>query len=147
MPDTARLIENLLYTYAERIDAGDFAGVGQLFTHGRILGRPDGPPETVFAGSERVRELYERSTRRYDDGTPRTKHLTANPIIEVDEYAGTATCRSSFCVLQATASLPLQVVITGRYLDTFHRLDGAWWFGDRTMVVEQTGDLRQHLLF
>ena len=148
MPDSARLIENLLYTYAERIDAGDFEGVGELFAHGRILGRPDGPPETVFEGRDRVRALYERSTRRYDDtGTPRTKHLTTNALIEVDEDAGTATCRSSFCVLQATEALPLQVVITGRYLDTFQRIEGTWWFGDRTMVVDQTGDLSQHLLF
>ena len=29
-------IERLLFTYARRIDAGDFAGVGQLFAEGTI---------------------------------------------------------------------------------------------------------------
>ena len=146
--DSAREIENLLYTYAERIDAGDFEGVADLFAHGRVCGQDGGPPETVFEGRERVLALYEMSTRRYEDtGTPKTKHLTTNARIEVDEAASTATCRSSFAVLQATDLLPLQVIITGHYGDTFHRVDGSWCFDTRTMFVDQTGDLSQHLLF
>jgi 3-phenylpropionate/cinnamic acid dioxygenase small subunit len=145
--DSAREIENLLYTYAERIDAGDLDGVADLFAHGRILGMEDGPPESVFEGRERVRWLYGRTTRSHEDtGTPRTKHLTTNSRIEVDEVAGTATARSSYLVTQATPELPLQVIITGRYHDRFHRIDGSWWFESRTMFVDQTGDLSQHLL-
>ena len=147
MTDSAREIENLLYTYAERIDAGDLDGVADLFAHGRILGMEDGPPESVFEGRDRVRWLYGRTTRVHEDtGTPRTKHLTTNARIEVDDEAGTATARSSYLVTQATPVLPLQVIITGHYLDTFHRVDGAWWFESRTMFVDQTGELSQHLL-
>jgi 3-phenylpropionate/cinnamic acid dioxygenase small subunit len=146
--DSARAIENLLYTYAERIDAGDYDGVADLFAHGRIHGVEGGGPETVFEGRDKVRALYGRTTRLHEDtGTPRTKHLTTNAIIEVDDEAGTATSRSSYVVLQATDVLPLQPIITGRYRDTFHRVDGAWWFESRTMYVDQTGDLSQHLLF
>ena len=29
-------IANLIYTYAERIDLGDFDGVGQLFEHAEV---------------------------------------------------------------------------------------------------------------
>lgn len=147
MADSAREIENLLYTYADRIDAGDYDGVAELFTHGRILGMEDGPPESVFEGRDRVRWLYDRMTRIHEDtGTPRTKHLTTNARIEVDDDAGTATARSSYLVTQATPELPLQVIVTGRYHDTFHRIDGAWWFDSRTMFIDQTGDLSQHLL-
>jgi 3-phenylpropionate/cinnamic acid dioxygenase small subunit len=146
--DSVRLIENLLYEYAERIDAGDLDGVADLFTHGRINGREDGPAETVFEGRDRVRELYGMTTRIHDDtGTPRTKHLTTNARIEVDEDAGTATARSSYLVTQATAELPLQVIITGHYQDTFHRIEDVWWFDSRTMFVDQTGDLSHHLRF
>jgi 3-phenylpropionate/cinnamic acid dioxygenase small subunit len=149
--DSAREIENLLYTYADRIDRGDFDGVAELFTHGRIHGVEGGGPETVFEGRDEVRALYGRTTRIHEDtGTPRTKHLTTNAIIEVDEVdedGGTATSQSSFLVTQATPELPLQVIITGRYRDTFHRIDGRWWFDSRTMYVDQTGDLGQHLLF
>ena len=146
--DSARDIENLLYTYAERIDAGDLDGVAALFTHGRICGQENGPPETVFEGRDAVRALYAMSTRIHDDtGTPRTHHVTTNARIEVDEDAGTATARTSYLVTQATESLPLQVIVTGHYHDTFHRLDGAWWFGSLTMFVDQTGDLSKHLKF
>ena len=145
--DSARAIENLLYTYADRIDRGDFDGLADLFSHGRIHGVEGGGPETVFEGRDAVRRLYGRTTRIHpDSGTPKTRHLTTNPMIEVDDAAGTATAQSYYTVLQATDDLPLQIIITGHYRDTFHRVDGQWWFETRTMYVDQTGDLSQHLL-
>ena len=42
----------------------------------------------------------------YDDGTPRTKHVTTNLAIEVDEDEGTAVSRSYFTVLQALPTWP-----------------------------------------
>ena len=65
----------------------------------------------------------------------------------VDDEAGTATARTSYAVSQATDELPLQLIITGHYEDTFHRLGGTWWFDTRVMVIDQTGDLSHHLLF
>ncbi|MBX7456215.1 nuclear transport factor 2 family protein [Mycolicibacterium sp. 3033] len=147
MSDAARDIENLVYTYAERIDAGDLDGVAALFAHGRICGVEDGPPETVFEGTDRVRQMYEMATRLYDDGTPKTKHFTTNVRIDVDEDAGTARASAYYCVTQATPELPLQVIVTGHYRDTFHRVDGAWWFDSRTMYVDQIGDTSRHLKF
>jgi 3-phenylpropionate/cinnamic acid dioxygenase small subunit len=143
--DSARSIENLLYTYAERIDRGDFAGVAALFEHATIHAVEGGPPETQFHGVDGARTMYEMSTRRHEDGTPRTTHLTTNAIIEVDEEAGTATCRSRFCVLQATPDLPLQPIVAGRYHDTFRVVDGDWWFASRTILLDQVGDVSQHL--
>ena len=78
MSDSAREIENLVYEYAERLDAGDLDGVAALFAHGRICGIEDGPPETVFTGVAGVRQMYEMATRLYEDGTPKTKHFTTN---------------------------------------------------------------------
>ncbi|WP_182524640.1 nuclear transport factor 2 family protein [Nocardioides dongkuii] len=145
MADSAREIENLLYLYAERIDAGDFDGVADLFAHGRIHGQEGGPPGAVFEGRDAVRRLYGATTRRHDDGTPRTHHAVTNARIDVDEDAGTATCSSRYLVAQATPELPLQVIVTGRYRDTFHRLEGRWWFDTRTMYVDLVGDLSHHL--
>jgi 3-phenylpropionate/cinnamic acid dioxygenase small subunit len=146
--DSARLVENLLYTYAARIDAGDLDGVAELFAHGRIHGQEGGGPETVFEGRDGVRALYGMATRIYDDsGTPKTKHVTTNAIIEVDDEAGTATAQSNYLVTQATDALPLQVIITGHYRDTFHLVEGQWWFDTRTMYVDQAGDLSHHRLF
>jgi hypothetical protein len=143
MGDSARAVENLVYAYAERIDAGDLAGVGELFRHGRIQAAPG----VVFEGSDEVRGLYEGATRLYEDGTPRTRHVTTNVAVEVDEGAGTAVARSYYTVFQQTDALALQPIIAGRYHDTFHRLEGRWWFDTREMFVDLKGDLSHHLLF
>lgn len=147
MTDSARDLENLLYVYAERIDQGDLDGVAELFTHGRISAVPDAPPSAVFEGRDAVRKMYAAATRLYPDGTPRTKHVISNAIIEVDDAAGTASSRAYYTVFQATDELPLQPIITGRYHDTFHRVAGAWWFDTRVMFVDQVGDLSHHLLY
>src|SRR5262245_24970252 len=107
-------IRNLLGRYAELMDAGDFDGVGRLFA-GAVL-RDEAGNETA-RGAEAVMALYVATTKRHGDGTPRTRHLTTNSIIEVDRVAGTATARSTYLVLQATEKTPLQPIISGRYLD------------------------------
>ena len=140
MRDNAREVENLVYAYAERIDAGDLAGVAELFRHGRI----EAMPGVVFDGVDGVRGLYEQSTRLYEDGTPRTKHVTTNVAIEVDGDA--ATARSYYTVFQQTDVLPLQPIICGRYHDAFAKQDGAWRFTDRLIFSDLVGDLSQHLL-
>jgi len=145
--DSARHVENLVYTYAELFDAGDLDGVAALFAHGRICGVDGGGPETVFTGSAGVRKMYEMAVRFHHDGTPMTKHVTTNVRVEVDDDAGTARASAYYCVTQATPELPLQVIVTGRYRDTFRRVDGTWWFDTRTMFVDQVGDVSQHLKF
>jgi 3-phenylpropionate/cinnamic acid dioxygenase small subunit len=145
LSNSAREIENLIYTYAELIDAGDLDGVAALFAHGRICGVENGPPETVFTGTAGVRHMYEMATRLYEDGTPKTRHHTTNVRIDADEDLGTATGRAYYLVTQATPELPLQVIVTGHYHDTFHRIDDTWWFDSRTMFVDQIGDMSHHL--
>jgi 3-phenylpropionate/cinnamic acid dioxygenase small subunit len=147
MADAAREIENLLYRYAERMDAGDLVGVADLFVHGRIASSPDAPPGRGIAGREQVLALYRRTARIYDDGTPRTKHVTSNSIVEVDAEQGTASARSYYTVFQQVDDFPLQPIIAGRYHDTFHRIDGRWWFDTRVMIVDLKGDLSRHLLY
>jgi 3-phenylpropionate/cinnamic acid dioxygenase small subunit len=145
MADPARDIQNLLYTYAERIDEGDLEGVADLFAHGRIAPSPDAPAEHSIVGRDAVLALYRASTRLYEDGTPKTKHVTSNSIIEVD--GETAEARSYYTVFQQVDDHPLQPIIAGRYRDSFHRVDGAWWFDTRVMLVDLKGDLSRHLLY
>ena len=83
--------------------------------------------------------------RRYDDGTPRTKHVTTNLVIDADDAAGTATARSYFTVLQQLEDFPLQPVIAGRYHDTFERVDDDWRLTERVILCDLVGDLSRHL--
>jgi 3-phenylpropionate/cinnamic acid dioxygenase small subunit len=142
--DAQTAIARLVYAYAERIDEGDFEGVAELFAAGTIT--VEGT-DAVRAGRDDVLEMYRQSTRIYEDtGTPKTKHVTTNVVIEVDEEAGTAHARSYFTVLQATPELPLQPVIAGRYRDRFERPEGTWRFAERHMICDLFGDLSHHLL-
>lgn len=144
MGDDAEAIRQLLYRYAEHIDAADFAAVGALFAHGAI--RAPGMKEPA-SGAEAVERLYRSSNRIHEDGTLRTLHLVVNPIVEVDTAAGTAAARSRYVVLQATARVPLQPIIAGRYRDRFARGSEGWRFTERVIEIDLVGDLSDHLRF
>lgn len=143
--DSRAAITNLVYGYAERIDLGDFEGVADLFRHAEVTA--DGN-DAVYRGYEAVLGMYTSSTRRYENGTPLTKHVTTNLIIDVDEEADQAAGRSYFTVMQAVpGALALQPVIAGRYHDSFERVGGHWRFSRRRMIVDLVGDLSRHLLY
>jgi 3-phenylpropionate/cinnamic acid dioxygenase small subunit len=134
-------IEALVFEYARRIDDGDFAGLGALFAEGSVCG-PDGTP--LATGAEAVEALYAATTRRYEDGTPRSHHVTTNLAVTID--LSSATAQSYFTVFQAADGLTLQPVVAGRYEDTFARTGGGWRFDRRVMHVRLVGDVSQHLL-
>jgi 3-phenylpropionate/cinnamic acid dioxygenase small subunit len=134
-------IATLIYTYAERLDLGDLDGVAQLFARATLHSNQR---SDVRRGSQAALETFRSSVALYD-GSPCTKHVTTNVIIDVDAQQGTATARSYFTVLQARPELPLQIVIAGRYHDQFARTDGLWHFTDRMIYVDLLGDLRFHL--
>jgi 3-phenylpropionate/cinnamic acid dioxygenase small subunit len=142
--DAETTVTHLIFAYAERIDAGDFEGVADLFAEGRITAEGS---DRVRAGRDEALKMYQRSTRIHEDtGTPKTKHVITNLVIELDDKAGTARARSYFTVLQATPELPLQPVMAGRYHDSFERRGGSWRFGHRHIICDLFGDLSQHLL-
>jgi 3-phenylpropionate/cinnamic acid dioxygenase small subunit len=82
----------------------------------------------------------------HDDGTPRTKHVTSNILVEVDEQAGIAAARSYFTVLQAAPGRGIQIIVAGRYRDRFARGDGGWHFVERRFQTDLVGDVSRHLL-
>ena len=143
MTDAALQIQNLVFRYAELIDLGDFDGLGHLLADAEV-GAADSAGS--LTGHDAVVAMFTGTTRRYPDGTPRTKHVTSNCIIEVDEAIGIGTCRSYFTVLQQVGPLPLQPIIAGRYHDRFEREDDVWRFAERRFFIDLVGDLSQHLL-
>lgn len=132
-------ILDLIHRYAELIDAGDFDGVGAL------LGRAafGGPRTPTVTGAQHIAALFAMTTRRHECGTPKTRHLVLNPIVEIG--GDTATARSTFCVVQATGRVPLQPIVVGRYYDRFARDDSGWHFTERIADVEMVGDVSDHL--
>jgi len=142
--DLRTAIENLYFIYAERIDAGDLAGVAELFARARFVG-PDGAP--IATGQAEIQRLYERSTRLYEDGTPKTQHVTTNVILDLDDDGRGVSSRARFTVFQALPDFPLQPIITGHYRDRFAwDGDSGWHFVERAIQPVLLGDLSRHLL-
>lgn len=136
-------IQNLIYRYCDRIDRGDFAGIAQLFAHAEI--QVPALPAPV-RGVAAIEAMYTQFTRVYPEtGTPRTRHVTSNVIIEPDG-ADAALAQSYVLVHQATDVLPLQPIIGGRYYDRFAKTEGAWRFTARRMEMDLFGNLSAHLL-
>ena len=139
-PSSYRAIENLIATYAELVDDGDFAGVGVLLADATFTGGAGS-----VSGRGAIEKLLRDSLIVYDDGTPRTKHVTTNVAIEVNEEAGTAVSRSYFTALQALPDLALQPIVSGRYQDRFERREGQWRFAERRVQTDLVGDVSRHL--
>lgn len=133
-------ITNLLHLYAERIDAGDFDGAARLFDHARVK---VGDSWVDAAG---LRAIWESQVIRYEDGTPRTKHVTSNSILECGEDGTTAVARSYYTVFQQVDETPLQPIIAGRYVDRFEFVNGTWRWAERDYtLVDLVGDVSRHL--
>jgi len=135
-------IQNLIHRYAWHLDHGDFIAMGNLFAHADVYAQG-----YLLASSDAaaVTREYDRYTRKFENGTPRTRHMVTNLIIEphgVDQ----ARASSYVMVFQQTDRLPLQPVIGGDYLDTFAKVNGSWRFTERRIGTEVFGDLSQHLL-
>jgi ketosteroid isomerase-like protein len=135
-------IRNLLAEYCDLVDAGDLEGVGLLMADAS-LHTLDGTE--IARGAEGVTTLYRSLVKLHEDGTPRTQHLVSNVhLTPLDD--GTVKAQSVFVVLQATDTLPLQPVITGRYVDVFApTADGGWRFSQRAFGPALTGNLTEHM--
>lgn len=144
MTSSEAAITNLLYRYAEMVDEGRFEQLApELFAHARFVIAPE--PAELIDGAAMAR-LIASTTIRYEDGTPRTKHVITNPILSVDEKGGVASCRSYYTVFQQTPTLPMQPVVSGRYRDSFARIEGEWCFTLRDYtLIDMVGDTSQHL--
>lgn len=134
-------IRNLLGSYCELMDAADWVAVGAMFADARLTAQ-DG--SVVAAGAEAVQRLYENGTRMYD-GSPRTRHITANSVIDV--HGDAATARSAYIVFQGVEAFTLQPIISGRYRDEFVRTGDGWRFAQRQFLVDHVGDLSHHLTY
>jgi hypothetical protein len=140
--NSATEITNLLYRYNEYIDQGNLAGAAAMFKDAKLKLRGFDELQNGAA----VLPMLQKFVIIYADGTPKTKHIVTNPIIEIDEAAGTANTRSQYTVFQATEAIPMQVIAAGGYHDSFERVDGQWRFSFRDYTLfNMAGNISGHL--
>jgi SnoaL-like domain len=133
-------ILHLMNMYGFTIDTGDLEGFAGLFEHGEW--GMEGAE--MFAGKAQVLAAT-KNVRVYGDGTPRTKHVTTNVDLEIDEDSGTAKSQCYVTVFQQTEEFPLQAIFSGHYFDDFERAAGVWRFKKRLLRYILVGDMSAHL--
>jgi hypothetical protein len=135
-------ISKLMYRYAECMDQADFAGVGALFEKGVWHNNRDVGEH--LSGAD-VTAWLDEHVKVHGD-TLGTRHCTTNVVIDVADNGQTATAKSYIFLFQVTEEFQLQPIFLGRYHDTFHLVDGRWYFKDRVIMNDGVGDLSEHLL-
>jgi hypothetical protein len=133
-------IHNLVYRYCWHVDHGEFDAMGELFAHAEVT-LPAGVYSKDPAG---LASVFREYVALYEDGTPRTRHVTTNLIIEA-EAADRASATSMVTVFQQTDTLALQPVIATRNFDRFEKVGERWRFAARRIEMGLFGHLSAHM--
>ncbi len=129
-----------MYRYAELLDAGDFDGVVALFANATWRSDATG---TVLRTPDEVRAVYDRI--ELYDGSPRTRHLMNNLIVDLVDGDDEATGRCYYTVLQSVdPDAPIETILSGRYHDRYRRGRDGWEFADRLFLIDLVGNQSRH---
>ncbi|KXU33803.1 hypothetical protein A0J57_03955 [Sphingobium sp. 22B] len=152
MSDDYERIRQLSYEYSYLLDAGDFAGLGELLRHGRMCVTWLGVQGPWFTGAKEVEQFYRREVSTYDAagrlvlpehrGDPLTRHVISNHSIHLDGNKGSGI--SYYTVYQRPPGQAYQIVLAGRYEDRFEKMDGVWHFMEKNIVAEYLNDVGYH---
>ena len=132
-------VRRLLSLYAHNLDYGKVDANAELLAAAKfnIAG-------TLVEGRDSIAEFLRTNLQYHVDDTPRTWHSVSTVLIDVES----TTAASSICyftVHQELPGLPLQPIVTGRYIDAFELHDGAWRFASREIEPRLFGDLSKHV--
>jgi hypothetical protein len=132
-------VRRLLATYAHNLDYGKVDANAELLAAAKfnIAG-------TIVQGRDSIAEFLRTNLQYHVDETPRTWHAVSNVLIDVES----TTAASSICyftVHQELPGLPLQPIVTGRYIDAFELHEGVWRFASREIEPRLFGDLSKHV--
>ena len=142
--DSSVAIANLIAEYARCVDSGDFDALGKLLADCHLISRALGE---CRGGAAEIADRYRKTIRIYPDGTHRTRHITTNFHLEIDEIHGFAGSRSYFTVLQQTQrDSDIRIICAGEYADRFRRTETAWKFVERSIQLHLLGNLDEHVL-
>jgi len=139
--DTSQRIHNLIFSYAECVDEGDFETLGALFARGSISYAPSG---FNLPGRSEITAFFQKTIRLDPhSGTPRTIHRVSNVLI----VAGTDEwhARSRYDVTYLSEEGGCDTIAMGRYFDTFSVTNDDVWFKHRKVVSEFLADDSRHL--
>ncbi len=130
-------LRELFDAYAHCADRRDAEGQKALFTDGTVfavyMDGEDSEPTYVLNGREALTPVFE-DLNRYET----TTHFNGQSTITLD---GDRATGESYTIAHHvyTEDARRKIMIASlRYLDTFVKLDGSWYFAERNLIVDWT---------
>lgn len=132
-------IRHLLAAYTHNLDYGKVEANAELLAHARFE-----VPNGVITGPDNIAHFLRTNLQYHEDSTPRTWHAVSNVLIDIEsDTSAKSVCY--FTVHQEAPGLPLQPIVTGRYIDSFEFVDGSWRFASRALEPRLFGDISHHV--
>lgn len=130
-------IRELFDAYAHCADRRDADGQKALFTTDTrfavFMGGPGSDPTYVLDGREALTPVF-ADLNQYDV----TTHFNGQSTVELDGDRATGESYTIAHHVSTRDGGRSIMVASLRYLDTFAKVDGAWFFAERNLIVEWT---------
>ena len=127
--DDRQMINDLFVRYTTALDAGDVATIVGCFTEDGAL---ESPAVGVYAGRQGIREFAERFSRFHARGA-QLRHFISNMAVQVAGDEAHATC---YLLTVITRDGKTELMPPGRYDCRLAKVDGAWLFRHRLVVLD-----------
>src|SRR6516225_4239761 len=127
--DDRQMINDLFVRYTTALDAGDVATIVGCFTEDGAL---ESPAVGVYSGRQGIREFAERFARLRERGS-QLRHFISNLAVQVDGDTARATC---YLLNVITRNGKTELMPPGRYDCRLAKVDGAWLFRHRLVVLD-----------
>jgi uncharacterized protein (TIGR02246 family) len=127
-------INDLFVRYTVALDAGDVDTIVACFTEDGAL---ESPAVGKYAGRDGIRAFSERFAAMHRRGV-QLRHVISNMAMTVDGDTAQATCYLT-CII--TMNGKSELMPPGRYECALRKVDGAWLFQHRLVVMDATYEL------
>jgi uncharacterized protein (TIGR02246 family) len=127
--DDRTMINDLFVRYTTALDAGDVETIVGCFTEDGAL---ESPAVGVYAGRAGIREFAERFARFRERGS-QLRHFISNLAVQVEGNTARATC---YLMNVITRNGKTELMPPGRYDCRLAKIDGAWLFRHRLVVLD-----------
>ncbi|RIJ71402.1 nuclear transport factor 2 family protein [Nakamurella silvestris] len=136
-------IRELFDAYARCADRRDAEGQKALFTEDTrfevYMDGPDTPPSYVLTGRESLTPVFEGLTRY-----ARTTHFNGQSTVVLDGERATGESYTLAHHLFSEDGERKIMIAALRYLDTFVKIDSAWFFSSRSLVLDWSETRTSH---
>jgi 3-phenylpropionate/cinnamic acid dioxygenase small subunit len=122
-------INDLFVRYTTALDAGDVETIVGCFTEDGSL---ESPTVGTYSGHQAIRDFAIRFARFRERGS-QLRHVISNLAVELDGDRARATC---YLLNVLTRNGKSQLLVPGRYECRLAKIDGAWLFERRLVVLD-----------